>query len=151
MTQPLLNPQIRRSRTQDLSSYTGPKSSRKWLLYFPFGKSAPTINFKKFPLILREIRLRTFTNLVVKYLVSQSPRPEKNQHLTLFLASSDFCLSRFRGLRCQATRPLDSRNPIYRNSNALASFDLSTALHSIETSDFTISRILMQRFRDFTP
>jgi hypothetical protein len=72
-------------RTQDLFPYTGPKSSRQWLFYFPFGKSAPTTNFKKFPLVLREIGLRTFTNPVVKRLVSQSPKTRKQSTLTLSL------------------------------------------------------------------
>jgi hypothetical protein len=118
----LLNPQVGRSHTHDLSSYTSPKSSWKWLLYFTFGKYAHAINLEKFPLILREIGLRTFVNLVVKHLVSQSMKFKNNQHLILFLSISPFSLSQFWGLRCQATCPLNSRNPIYRNSDAIASF-----------------------------
>jgi hypothetical protein len=78
-------------------------------------------------------------------------KPENSQRLTFSLSLSDFSLSRFRRSRCQATCSRDSRNPIYRNSDALASFDLSTAFHSVGTSDFAISRILMQRIRNFTP
>jgi hypothetical protein len=57
-------------RQQDLSPYTGSKSSLQCLFYFPFEKSALTINSKNFPLILREIGLHTFVKPLVKCLVS---------------------------------------------------------------------------------
>jgi hypothetical protein len=90
-------------------------------------------------------------NPVVKRLVSQSPKTQKQSTLDLFSLYLDFSLSRFRRLRCQATHLLDSRNPIYRNSDALTSFDFSTTPPSVGTSDFAISRILMQRIRELHP
>jgi hypothetical protein len=75
----------------------------------------------------------------------------KQSTLTLSFPILDFSLSRFRQSRCQATRSLGSRNPICRNSDALASFDFSTTPLSVGTSDFVISRILMQRIQVFTP
>jgi hypothetical protein len=96
-------------------------------------------------------RTSHFANSVVERLVSLSPKIGNNQCLTCSLSLSYFSLSQFWQLRCQATRSLDSQNPICRTSDALTRFDFSAAPHSVETSDIAISRILMQRIRVFTP
>jgi hypothetical protein len=70
MTHPSSTRRLEGPRQHDLTFFTGPKSFRKWIFYFHFGKSTPTINFKNFPLVLREIGLRTFANPLVKRLVS---------------------------------------------------------------------------------
>jgi hypothetical protein len=118
---------------------------------FPFGNLHPQLTSRNSPLILREIGLHTSMNPVVKRLVSQIPKLENSQRLTFSLLISYFFLSRFWRLRCRETHPLDPEDLIYRNFDALASFDFSIAPHSVGISDFAISQILMQRIRVFTP
>jgi hypothetical protein len=116
----LLNPQVRRSRAQDLFPYAGPKSSRKWLLYLPFEKSAPTVNFKKSPLCFGRSNFALPRIRWSKALFLNLRKLENSQRLTFSLSPSDFSLSQFRELQCRATRPLDFRNPIYRTFDVLA-------------------------------
>jgi hypothetical protein len=103
------------------------------------GNLHPQLTSRNSPLILREVGLRTFTNLVVKRLVSRSPKTRKQSMLDLFSLSFKFLLIANSWSRCQTTRSRDSRNPIYRNSDALARFDFQWPLFPIGTSDFVKS------------
>jgi hypothetical protein len=49
------------------------RRASKWLFYFPFGKSSPTLNLKNSPFFLREIGLRPFANPLVTRLSSDIP------------------------------------------------------------------------------
>jgi hypothetical protein len=82
------------------------------------------------PLYTWEIGLRNFANPVVKRWSLESPKPE-TVNADLSFSLSGFSLSRFRRSRCRETCLLDSRIPICRNSDTLASFDFSTLLHFI--------------------
>jgi hypothetical protein len=121
-------------------------------LLFPFREICThNKNFEKFPLILREIGLRDFANPVVKRLVSQSPKPENSQHLTFSLLYFGFLLIAISGVAMSSNSSPRFPKPDLPKLRCARKVDFSTTLHSIGTSDFAISRILMQRFRDFTP
>jgi hypothetical protein len=87
---------------------------------------------------------------VVKHWTLESPNSDTiNANPSFFL--SRFSLSRFQRSRCRGTCLPDSRIPIYQNSDTLARLTFQHLPTSVGTSDFAISRILMQKVRDFTP
>jgi hypothetical protein len=121
-------PQVGRSTsTQDLSFTTARRTLNGSSISLS-GNLHPQQTLTGSPLYTWEIGLRNFANPVVKRWSLESPKPETvNADLSFFL--SGFSLSRFRRSRCRETCLPDSRIPICRNSDTLASFDFSTPLH----------------------
>jgi hypothetical protein len=141
---PLLNPQVGRSTPTGSFFSPWPEELSKWLFYFPFGKSAPTTQLQEIPPLY--LGRSDFAPSRIRWSSALSPISEtrKQSTLTLPLSSFGFSLSRFRRSRCQATCSRDSRNPIFQNSDALTRLTFQCPFTSVGTSDFAISRILMQ-------
>jgi hypothetical protein len=102
--------------------YTGPKSFATGSLIFLSENMHPQQILTGSPLSSWDIGLQKFVNLVVKRWSLKSLKPKiVNAGLSFFL--SGFYLSQFRQSQCRETCLLDSRIPICRNSNTLASID----------------------------
>jgi hypothetical protein len=79
----------------------------EWLFYFPFGKPAPTVNFRNSPFCFRKL---DFALLRIRWSRAclSDPRNPKSVNADPSSSLPSFSLSRFRWSRCQATYSRDS-------------------------------------------
>jgi hypothetical protein len=102
------------------------------------------------PIYTREIRLCNFASLVFECWFHESLKPDNQSTLTF---SSHIRISPIVILALMMSRNLSYRllNPNTLKLRCTHEFDFSTPVISVGISDFAVSQILMQMFRDFSP
>jgi hypothetical protein len=132
------------------SSFAGPKNSKPALLFF-FRKICTHTKFSWDPLFALRRSDFTLSRIRRSSVGLSNPRNPKTVNADLSSSSSGFSLIVI--LAVAVSRSFSQRfpKPDFLKFQRAHKIGLSTPLHSIGTSDFAISQILMQRFRDFTP
>jgi hypothetical protein len=115
------------------------------------GNLHPQITSRNFPLYTSGDRTSRFRESGGQAPCLSISKTRKQSTLDLFLANFGFLLIAISGVAMSSNSSPRLPKPELPKLRCARKVDFSTALHSIGISDFAISRILMRRFRDFTP